>query len=364
MKKLVLEIERKGTVRCEITIGYDIMDRVGLLLAKEYGKVRSFMVTDDRVADLYGAQITDGFRKMGMTTSMIVIPAGEASKNVDTALFVIGEMLKGGADRSSVLIAFGGGVVGDLTGFVASIYMRGIPYIQIPTTLMAQVDSSIGGKTAVDLPEGKNLIGSFHQPGRTYIDLKFLETLPEKEMKNGLTEIIKAAIIEDITLFNLLESEAKAVKERDRLILTQIVEKACRVKRGIVELDERERGLRRILNFGHTLGHAIEAESGYRMSHGEAVSIGMVAATRIAEKIYDLPPSDRQRIESLIGALGHPTTIGADISTEGILARLKMDKKKMGDTVHFVLIKKIGFPFVNGAIESGTLRDIIEELRS
>jgi len=363
MKKLTLTIGRKDTVACDITIGYDIMDRVGLLLAKDYGKVKCVMLTDSHIASLYGEEITRRFHNMGLAVTMITVAAGEATKNMETALSVMKKLLELGTDRTSVIIALGGGVIGDLTGFIASVFMRGISYIQIPTTLMAQVDSSIGGKTAVDLPEGKNLVGTFNQPQAIYIDLKFLETLSDKEMKNGLAEIIKAGIIEDISLFNMLETQTEAIKSRDQTVLTSLVEKACRVKKGIVELDEREKGLRRILNFGHTLGHALEAESGYGMSHGEAVSIGMVAAARIAEKIYDLPTADRERIEALIAAIGHPTTIPASMSTDGILGRLKMDKKKVGDTVHFVLIKKIGFPFVNGGIADNTLRGIIEELR-
>jgi 3-dehydroquinate synthase len=363
MKKLTLTIERKDTTTCDITIGYDIMDRVGLLLAKEYGKTRCIMLTDNNVAALYGEEILGRFGAMGLGVTLITIAAGEAMKNMGTALSVMTEMLKLGADRSSMLIALGGGVIGDMTGFIASVFMRGIPYIQIPTTLVAQVDSSIGGKTAVDLPEGKNLIGTFNQPQAIYIDLKFLETLPEKEMKNGLAEIIKSGIIEDIGLFKLLESEAPAIRERDPQILATIIEKACRVKKGIVELDEREKGLRRMLNFGHTLGHALETESRYELSHGEAVSIGMVAAARISEKLYNLPTVDRERIEDLIATIGHPTCVPAGLSTDGILSRLKMDKKRVGDTIHFVLIKKLGFPFVNGGIAENILRDVIEELR-
>lgn len=364
MKKLTLSIERKDTVACDITIGYDIMDRVGLLLAKEYGKLQCIMVTDTNIAALYGEEILGRFRGMGLAVTMITVAAGESMKNMETALSVMTEMLKLGADRSSVLIALGGGVIGDMTGFVASVFMRGIPYIQIPTTLMAQVDSSIGGKTAVDLPEGKNLVGTFYQPQAIYIDLKFLETLPDKEMKNGLAEIIKSGIIEDIGLFNLLASEVQAIRERDRKVLATIIEKTCRVKKGIVELDEREKGLRRILNFGHTLGHAVEAESRYELSHGEAVSIGIVAAARISEKLYDLPTLDRERIEALIAAIGHPIRISAGLTTDGILARLQVDKKRVGHTIHFVLLKKIGFPFVNGGIAENVLRDVIEELRS
>jgi 3-dehydroquinate synthase len=228
---------------------------------------------------------------------------------------------------------------------------------------MAQVDSSIGGKTAIDLPEGKNILGTFYQPKGVFIEVKFLDTLPEKEFNSGLAEVIKCGIIDDAKFFYFLEEHAEAIKQRERGILQKIIEDSCRIKKGIVEIDEREQGLRRVLNFGHTIGHAIEAESHYTISHGVAVSLGMVAAVRISERLYDLPGEDRKRIEHLIEILGLPRNIPQTIATDKILARLRTDKKKEGDTIHFVLLKKIGMPFVNGGVPESVLRETVEGLK-
>ena len=273
------------------------------------------------------------------------------------------KLLELGADRSSMLIALGGGVVGDLAGFVASVFMRSIPYIQIPTTLMAQVDSSIGGKTAVDLPSGKNLLGTFYQPQAVFADLRYLATLPEKEFRNGLAEIIKYSIIDDEKMFCLLEDNMESVKKKDPALLLKLVENCCRIKKSIVEIDEKEQGLRRILNFGHTLGHAIEAQSGYAVAHGEGVALGMIAAVRISERMGYLQPPERERIEKLIAGAGLPVRLGTALSSEGIRAHLKMDKKKKGDVIHFVLLKKIGMPFINGGIEEKVIADVLEGMK-
>jgi 3-dehydroquinate synthase len=262
-----------------------------------------------------------------------------------------------------MLIALGGGVVGDLVGFIASVFMRSIPYIQIPTTLMAQVDSSIGGKTAIDLPSGKNLLGTFYQPQAVFADLRYLTTLPEKEFENGLAEIIKYGIIDDEKMFCLLEDNMESVKKGDPALLLKLVETCCRIKKSIVEIDEKEQGLRRILNFGHTLGHAIEAQSDYAVAHGEGVALGMIAASRISENIGYLESAQRERIESLIGKSGLPVRLPVALSSEGISARLKMDKKKKGDVIHFVLLKKIGMPFINGSIEEKVIADVLEGMK-
>ena len=266
-------------------------------------------------------------------------------------------------DRTCALIALGGGVVGDMTGFIASIYMRGIPYIQVPTTLLAQVDSSIGGKTGIDLPHGKNILGTFYQPKGVFIDLSFLKTLTPQEIGNGLAEIIKCAIIDDPELLSSIEEEAKAFRARDMSLLERVVVKACLIKKGIVEIDERENGLRRILNFGHTIGHAIEAESGYSISHGEAISSGMVASAIISERLKYLPAADQERIASLIRNIGLHDSIPKTLSTDGVLSRIKRDKKKEGDTIRFVLLKKIGIPFVNGGVPEPLIRETIEVLK-
>jgi 3-dehydroquinate synthase len=271
--------------------------------------------------------------------------------------------MESGADRETCLIAFGGGVVGDIVGFVASIFMRSVPYIQIPTTLVAQVDSSIGGKTAVDLPHGKNLLGTFYQPCAVFADLSFLETLPEKEFNNGLSEIIKYGIIDDEEMFRTLERNMDAIKSKDSKLLLNIVESCCRIKKSIVEIDEKEQGLRRILNFGHTLGHALENISQYTITHGEGVALGMIAAARISEKMGYLERDETKRIEALIRSTGLPVEIPTSLDRDKIIARLRMDKKKKGDIVHFVLLKKIGMPFINGNIEQKLIAAVIEEMK-
>jgi len=271
--------------------------------------------------------------------------------------------MEAGADRETCLIALGGGVVGDIAGFVASIFMRSIPYIQIPTTLVAQVDSSIGGKTGVDLSFGKNLLGTFYQPGAVFANLSFLETLPEKEFNNGLAEIIKYGIIDDEKMFSNLEANIDALRSKDPKLLLNVVETCCQIKKSVVEIDEKEHGLRRILNFGHTLGHALEAISQFTITHGEGVAMGMIAAARISEKKGYLKSNETDRIERLISKSGLPVKIPKSLDSEKIIAQLKMDKKRKGDIINFVLLKKIGMPFIDGKIDHKLIAAIIEEMK-
>jgi len=363
MKKIKVNLDKKVSSSYEICIGYDIVDRIGLIIAKNLPARHYLIITDSNVSALYGEAFLNRLRGMGISVDMIDFPAGEDSKNITSALAIVERMIELGADRSSALLALGGGVVGDMTGFIASTFMRSVPYINVPTTLMAQVDSSIGGKTAIDLPEGKNLLGTFYQPKGVVIDVKFLDTLPEVEFHNGLAEVIKYGIIEDIELFRFLEEHVKAIKERDCEILVKIIENSCRIKKGIVEIDEKDKGLRRILNFGHTIGHAIEAESHYTVAHGVAISLGMVAAVRISEKLYDLPGEERNRIENLMKTVGLPCRIPHTVTNNGILSRLKMDKKKEGSVIHFVLLKKMGMPFINGGVPESVLGETLEGMR-
>ncbi len=360
MNRIKVNLDKKISASYEIFIGQDILDRIGMILSKNDYASRYVIITDSNVGTLHGERFLMTLKEMGTPVDMIEFPAGEASKNIDTMLDIIKKLIGLGVDRRSALIALGGGVVGDIVGFVASVYMRGIPYYQIPTTLLAQVDSSIGGKTAIDLPEGKNLLGSFYQPSGVFIDLSFLNTLPPREFNCGMAEIAKYGIIDDVELFNLLESEIKAIRDRDMTRLSMIIGRSCRIKKGIVEIDEKESGLRRILNFGHTIGHAIEAELDYSISHGDAVSIGMVAAARISEKLKYLHSEDRERIESLIKDIGLPYRIPGSINTEGILSRLKMDKKKEEDIIKFVLLKKLGMPFVKGGVPEEIIKTTID----
>jgi 3-dehydroquinate synthase len=363
MKKIKVHLDKKVSMSYDICIGYDVIDRIGLIIAKNHKATHYVIITDSNVSRLYGGTILGMFQNLGLRAVLVEFPAGEASKNIHTALNVVGQMLKLGADRNSVLIALGGGVVGDIVGFIASVYMRSVPYIQMPTTLMAQVDSSIGGKTAIDLPDGKNLLGTFYQPKAVFVDLKFLETLSKPEFNNGLAEIVKYGIIDDLKFFLVLEEKMNAIKNQDEDVLLAIVEHSCRVKKGIVEIDEKDQGIRRILNFGHTVGHAVEATSGYTISHGNAVAMGMIAAVQISGKSYGLSIEERERIRQLIDAFGLPCYLPSTITTDDIIAKLKVDKKKEGDKMHFVLLKKIGMPFVNGGVSEAMMRETIEEIK-
>jgi 3-dehydroquinate synthase len=363
MRSMKVNLDKKASSSYEIRIGSDILDRMALLIAKNHQAGRHIVISDANVGGLYGAGFVAGLKGVGLNADLLEFPAGEAAKNIITVVDVAQKLLELGADRSSMLIALGGGVVGDLVGFIASIFMRQVPYIQIPTTLMAQVDSSIGGKTAIDLPAGKNLLGTFYQPQAVFTDLRYLATLPEREFQSGLAEIIKYGIIDDEKMFRLLEDNMESVKEKDPELMLKLVENCCRIKKSIVEIDEKEQGLRRILNFGHTLGHAIEAQSAYTVAHGEGVALGMIAAARISERVGYLEAGDRERIESLIGGAGLPVRLGAALSVAGISARLKMDKKKKGNVIHFVLLKKIGMPFINGGIEETLIADVLEGMK-
>jgi len=363
MKRIKINLDKRSSLSYEISMGYNILDRIGLVIAKSNLAHRYIVIADSNVSAIYGGKFLAVLRDMAIKVDLIEFPAGEKSKNIDSILGIVRKLIGLGADRSSALIALGGGVTGDMTGFIASIYMRSIPYIQIPTSLLAQVDSSIGGKTGIDLPEGKNLLGAFFQPAMVFVDLQFLNTLPDGEFNNGLSEIVKYGIIDDIELFNLLEMETDGIRKRDPDLLETIVGRSCKIKKGVVEIDERDMGMRRILNFGHTIGHAVEAESGYKISHGNAISVGMIASARISEKLKHLSSGDRDRIEHLIGSIDLLDHIPESISTEGILSKMRTDKKKKGDSIHFVLLKKIGLPFINGSVEEALIRETIEGLR-
>ena len=363
MKKIKVNLDKKLANSYDICVGRNILDRAGLIMAKNNWASRYVVISDSKVAALHGERVLSGLRETGLRVELVEFAPGESSKTMDTLLQIAGKLMDLGVDRKCALIALGGGVVGDMTGFIASIYMRSIPYIQMPTSLLAMVDAAIGGKTGIDLALGKNMLGTFYQPKAVFIDTDFLATLPEAEFRTGLSEVIKYGIIDDLELFNTLEKSAAALIKRDPDLLDRLIARAGRIKKGIVEIDENERGLRRILNFGHTLGHAIEAESGYTVTHGEAVSVGMVGGALLSQKMKYLQASERQRIETLIESAGLPTRIPKELRSDGILSRIRMDKKKDGSKVHFVLIKKIGVPFINGGVPEPMIREALEELR-
>lgn len=364
MNKIKVNLDRKIGNSYEIHIGEKILDRMGLILAKNNWAGRYIIVTDTHIDALHGERVEAALKKTDLRVDRITVPPGEAAKEMRTVLSVVEKLIALGADRSTALIALGGGVIGDLTGFVASIFMRGIPVIQIPTTLLAQVDSSIGGKTGVDTDAGKNILGTFHQPKGVFIDLTFLQTLPEEQFRSGLAEVIKYGAIEAPELLDAIEAAAAAGGLRESAFLEKIITSACRIKKGIVELDELDRGLRRILNFGHTVGHAVEAASAYSLSHGEAVAIGIVAAAILSEQLHYLPADDRRRIVSVIRAIGLPDRIPGKLNLDEIASRIARDKKKKGETVHFVLLKKLGVPIVNGGIPEKMMKKTLEGLHT
>ena len=363
MERIRVNLEKSVKDSYDIIIGEDVIDRVGLT-AKVKGEIdRYVIVTDSDVNPLYGQRVLERLKETTRPVDIIEIPAGESSKSLETVDGVARRLVGLSASRKSLLIALGGGVVGDVAGFVASIYMRSIPYIQIPTTLLAQVDSSVGGKTGVDLPEGKNLVGTFYQPKAVYIDLSVLETLSDKDFGNGLAEIIKYSIIADHGFFELLEQEKAGIRKRDISLMKNLVGRSCKIKAEIVEKDEKESDLRRILNFGHTLGHALEAGSDYSLSHGEAVAIGMVGAAMISHKLNHLDENSCARIAALIESYGLPTTIPAGMETAKITGFMTTDKKAVGGQLHFVLTKGIGVPFVTPEVPPGVVVEAIEELK-
>lgn len=364
MNRIRVNLDRRMSASYDIHIGRGILDRMALILAKGNWASRWFVITDETVSGLHGGRVLAAMAGAGLKAECLAIPPGERAKTVTTCLHLAEALLEKGADRASGLIALGGGVVGDVGGFLASIYMRGIPCVQVPTTLLAQVDSSIGGKTGVDIEAGKNLLGTFHQPRAVFVDMEFLETLPQREFTSGLAEIVKYGIIDDPDLLAILEDAAEALRERDPAVLERVVSSSCRIKKGIVEIDEMEKGLRRILNFGHTVGHAVEAESGYAVSHGEAVAMGMAAAAAISEHLRYLNAEDRERIEKAIERAGLPRRIPRDLDAGRLMARMEKDKKKENDRIHFVLLKKPGIPFVNGGVPLDVVRETIEAMQS
>lgn len=304
------------------------------------GNGKVFVVSEQAVWKLHAKAIQSSLS--GRDVHILMFPGGEPKKRLSEVEALAEKMIAAGGDRSSLIIAFGGGIVGDLAGFLAAIFMRGIPVIQIPTTLLAQVDAAVGGKTGVNLVSGKNLLGSFHQPLAVWIDPDVLETLPEREYRAGLYEIVKCGVIRDAALFDALDRRAENVLRHEPAIVERVIADAVRIKAEVVTADEREGDLRRILNFGHTFGHALEAETKYeRLLHGEAVAWGMRVATLLAERLQVLPSADAASIQRVIAKYGPiPNLDGIDAAN--LAARLRSDKKTVAGRIHFVLPVKIG----------------------
>jgi len=335
-----------GARSYDIVIDSGILDRAGEGAAGAVAAGRFFIIADDRVAELYGGRLLASFEAAGVRAELVSFPHGEESKNLATIASLASELARRGADRKSCLVALGGGVTGDITGFLAACYMRGIDFVQVPTSLLAQVDSSVGGKTGVDIPEGKNLVGAFYQPRAVFIDPLVLASLPDGEFLNGMAEVIKYGVIRDRDFFDMLGHERERILALAPEVLVPVIRRCCEIKAEVVAADEREGDLRRILNFGHTIGHAVEAASDFAISHGSAVAMGMVAAARLAAAGGHLPEDEAGAVRDMIAAFGLPVEIPAELDREEIKKYLLTDKKTVEGKVFFVLPRRIGEVFV------------------
>jgi len=323
------------------------------------------VVSDETVWGLHGARLTASLAGAGISVSPIVVPPGEQTKSFEGLADLCDRLLALELDRGDLIVAFGGGVVGDLTGFAAAIYKRGVDFIQIPTTLLAQVDSSVGGKTAIDTARGKNLIGAFHQPRLVLADLDVLATLSDREMRAGYAEVVKYGLLGDAAFFDWLEANGAAVLAREPAALARAVARSVEMKAGIVAEDETEQGRRALLNLGHTFGHALESETGYgeALLHGEAVGAGQALAFRFSAAQGLCPARDAQRAVAAIAAAGLPTSMaqipGHPFDAARLVAHMGQDKKAEGGRLTFILARALGEAFVARDVDAGAVRDFL-----
>ncbi len=317
------------------------------------------VITNDRVGPLYLDRLTGALP--GDEIHTLVLPDGEAQKNFDNYQKAIGFLAERGIRRDACLVALGGGVIGDLCGFVAATWMRGVRFVQFPTTLLAQVDASVGGKTAINIPAGKNLVGAFHQPSLVVADTATLNTLDDREYRAGLAEVVKAGAIRDAAFLNDVDARAEALLARDPDALIDTVARSIEHKAEVVAEDEREAGVRALLNFGHTFGHAIETRTGYtRFLHGEAVAMGMVVAARLSENRGLCPAGVTDRLATILHRLGLPVTMPADLEAEALLQLMGLDKKHTSNVQRFVLLRALGDAIIDTESQPAELREAIE----
>jgi 3-dehydroquinate synthase len=337
----------------KVLIGGGAIESCGDLAAAVVKPCRCVVVTDSRVGPLYAEAVETSLCRAGYEPVRVTVPAGESSKSLSQVGVICDAMIEAGLDRSSLLVALGGGVIGDLAGFAAAVYYRGIPYIQIPTTIVSQVDSSIGGKTGVNAAGGKNLIGSFHQPRLVIADTDTLRSLPEREFNEGFAEVIKHAAIRDPSMLDALDDSPA------------LIARNVAIKAAIVAEDEFEtKGLRALLNFGHTVGHGIEAAAGYgKLLHGEAISLGLLAACRLSIRKSSLTEVEASKISSALAAFKLPSRLDPLIKTESVFSALMKDKKFAAGSIRFVLLRSLGDAYLSDAVTSRDIREAIEDLR-
>ncbi|WP_180729067.1 3-dehydroquinate synthase [Paraburkholderia sp. PGU19] len=340
-----------------IHIGADLIGK-SELFAPHIRGASVTIVTNSTVDPLYGDTLRKALAPLGKDVTTVVLPDGEAHKNWETLNLIFDALLGARADRKTTLIALGGGVIGDMTGFAAACYMRGVPFIQVPTTLLSQVDSSVGGKTGINHPLGKNMIGAFYQPQAVIADIGALRTLPPRELAAGIAEVIKTGAIADATFFEWIEANMEALNRCEPEALAEAVKRSCEIKASVVAKDEREGGLRAILNFGHTFGHAIEAGLGYgEWLHGEAVGCGMVMAADLSVRLGHLDEAARKRLVAVIEAAHLPTqapTLGA----ERYVDLMRVDKKAEAGEIKFILLKRFGDTLITRAPDEAVLETL------
>ena len=349
----------------EVQVGQGLLDAAGRLIAPFQTRGRTAVVSDETVWTLHGARLTASLAEAGVEALPVIVAPGEQTKSFEGLADVSDRLLALELDRGDLITAFGGGVVGDLAGFAAAIYKRGIDFVQIPTTLLAQVDSSVGGKTAIDTARGKNLVGAFHQPRLVLADLDVLGTLPVREMRAGYAEVIKYGLLGDMAFFEWLETNGAAVIDRDPSVLLHAVGRSVEMKAEIVAEDEREQGRRALLNLGHTFAHALEAENGYGdgLRHGEAVGAGMALAFRFSASLGLIPGQDAQRATRAIAAAGLPTRMsevaGHPFRADRMIAHMSQDKKAEAGRLTFILAHGLGDAFVARNVDANAVRDFL-----
>ncbi|MCK8825294.1 3-dehydroquinate synthase [Fuchsiella alkaliacetigena] len=359
MKTLGVDL---GERSYEIKIGRNLLtDLAKYLLELGFSEqTKVLVITDQRVEKLYAEQVEQALNQVGFSFKITAVPEGEASKSLDMAKKLYDEAIDFGLERSSLVVALGGGVVGDLAGFIAATYMRGVPFIQVPTTLLAQVDSSVGGKVAVNHSAGKNLIGAFYQPRLVLIDIEVLRTLEQRDFRSGMAEVIKYGMIWDRHFFDYLVDYSAEIRGFQSAALAKMIYRSCEIKAEVVAEDEKELGLRAILNYGHTIGHAIEALTEYgEYRHGEAVSIGMVCAMELAYRLDRVDKSAVELQRELIESFQLPTAI-EDLNIQQIIAKTKQDKKVERGEVKFILPQQIGEVEIVGGIDTELIEQVLQ----
>ena len=345
----------------DILIGENLVDQAADHIASILRRPRTVIITDDNVAKFQLPRLEKNLSEANIAFDTIVLPAGEATKSIDQLDGLLDQLLSLKLERSDMIIAFGGGVIGDLVGFAASVYLRGIDFIQIPTTLLAQVDSSVGGKTGINSKHGKNLIGAFHQPRLVLIDVTTLETLEHRHVIAGYAEIVKYGLINDIAFFEWLEENGVALVDGSKELQTQAIKKSCDAKAAVVASDEKEAGVRALLNLGHTFGHALEAENGYNddLYHGEAVAMGIILAFQLSEKMGLCDSNDVKRIVDHFKAVGAQELSSFDFPVDNLLKNMQGDKKMSDGKLTFVIANGLGKSFLSNNVSMDDVRNVL-----